>query len=272
MNFKHIVIGSLLCLPWMSSAQDLRCPPIDATGNGTQKIDITLGAGPTLLYGDINHRSNVGYGLVLKGDYKIYKGFYAGLEIQGGQLRATGQRNYPEQQDWDPRYVRNRYWAGSVNATVYPYRFFVNERDLFKKSKLEQFVLNGLYVGVGLGGVLNNYSEIERELTYGQGLVNGEYETEPDGTPRLDIEGEILYLDKTKSALLPIVNVGLAVPLNKYYSHGPGYFSVVINSQFNFANNENLDGYDPRGGTGERPAGASNDMYNFTYVGIRYSF
>lgn len=291
MNWKYIIIGSLLCLPLISQAQDLRCPPVDATGHGTQKIDVTLGAGPTLLYGDINHRSNMGFGIALKGDYKIYKGFYAGLEIQGGQLRAKGQNSDPTSVEWDPRRVQNRYWAGSINATFYPYRFFVNERDLFKKSRFEQLILNGLYVGVGFGGVLNNYSEIERETRYQfdnpnydptdpaseqyhyydlnpPELINGEHEMRQNG---VDADGnpimEPQYLTKTRSMLLPVVNVGLAVPLNKYYSHGPGYFSVVMNTQFNFANKDNLDGYIP-----DVIGNNNNDMYNFTYLGIRYSF
>lgn len=96
------------------------------------------------------------------------------------------------------------------------------------------------------------------------------------GEPLLDANGAQIYtksyLTKTRSALLPIGNLGVAMPLNKYTTSGRGYFSLVLNTQFSLSNSDDLDGYDPRDAQGYRGANERNDMYNLTYLGIRYSF
>ncbi|MFZ4261236.1 hypothetical protein ACFRAE_04290 [Sphingobacterium sp. HJSM2_6] len=265
---KKICNLTLFCLPFLVEAQMLRCPPVDAMGNTAQKIDITAGAGVTLLYGDIRHDNNLGWGTVLKADYRVYKGLYAGLEGQIGQLRAVGENN-PLEAGWDPRGVINRpYIAGMVNLTVYPYRFFINERMLFRESGFEKFVLNGLYVGVGFGGIFNNYSDVVRgnTFTYTNNQGNSVTRTFPEGAMNGPVDGG-------NDWLLPVANVGISIPLNKYSSYyRNGYFSFVANSQFNFSRGEDLDGYNPIDiDTGE-PTSKYNDMYNFTYLGLKYTF
>lgn len=282
MLVKTILSLGILSLPFLTQAQALRCPPVDAAGNAQQKFEITAGAGMTLLYGDIHHKSNMGYGLVLRGDYKVYKGLYLGLEGQTGKLSAEGDRDFTAQ-SWDPRKVTNEmYFSGLINATVYPYRFFINERMLFRENGFKKYILNGLYLGLGVGGIFNNYKNVERESIYyfanpngssdpivrefPEGALHGPTETvwsyDQNGN-RVESETNV---QRTKDILFPVVNVGLAVPLNKYRSYSnSGYFSAVINSEFNFSRGEDLDGYSPVGSE-------YNDMYNFTYLGIKYTF
>jgi len=295
MTLRTLICSSIvgLALPFTLKAQ-LYCPPIAGNSNGG-KIDVTLGGGPTLLYGDINHTKNMGYGVFLKGDYRIYKGFYAGLEAQVGKLKATGEKN-PYSAEWDPREANNSYFAFILNATVYPYRFFVEERELERKGFFERNILNGFYVGLGVGSIFNNYKFNDK--TRGQvdfydstdpdnpilvrqlhnGDINGPRDIRRRTLPNDEPEEYIVYRRTAKDVLLPILNVGLSVPLNKRTSFDGRYLSAVVQSQFNFARGENLDGYDPRlpGPTeldlGPRREGAKNDMYNFTSVGLKYTF
>ncbi|MBE8714946.1 hypothetical protein [Sphingobacterium hungaricum] len=282
-----------LAVPILGYSQ-LFCPPIDGKKNQNKNIEITAGGGFTMLYGDINHTNNFGYGAVLKGDYHIIKGLFAGLELQTGLLKSRGESNIYIV-DWDPRFVENQYFAGSLNVTAYPYRFFTDEKFLFKKSFFERNILYGFYVGLGVGGIFNNYKNIQRQTSYSyrdlntgatevmeipEGSVNGAHENvfvyDADGEMVLDADGNPvttkLYSQKTRDKLLPIVNVGLSIPLNKFSTRTDGYFSLVINSQFNFSGGEDLDGYNPINTDGSRPEGARNDMYNFSYLGIKYSF
>ncbi|MVZ65181.1 hypothetical protein GQF61_04900 [Sphingobacterium sp. DK4209] len=286
MHLKKILSLGLISIPFLLNAQALKCPPVDAYGNANQKFDLTMGGGATWLYGDINHESNLGYAGVLKLDYKLYKGLYIGVEGQLGRLRSKGNDN-PLDQDWDPRYVINQFYAtGLINATVYPYRFFINERDLFRASGFEKYVLNGFHVSIGAGGIFNNYAKVNRNSTYRYrandgseivqdippGTVNGPHEV----TERTDANGNVItgkaYKRKTKDVLFPVVSAGVAVPLNKYSSfYRSGYYSLVVNTQFAFSQGEDLDGYDPLD-AGGLPASKYNDMYNFTSIGLRYTF
>ena len=297
MKLRALIFNSIigLAVPFSGMAQ-LKCPPI-AGGTSDSKIDMTVLAGPTFLYGDINHTKNTGYGIALKGDYQVYKGFYAGLEVQAGKLKAVGDQNLSSSK-WDPREANNNYLAFIINATVYPYRFMVDERDLMRSGFLERNILNGFYIGLGVGTISNSYSfnarkreqldfydfsdidnPVERHLQPGD--INGPHDVGRRELPSGHVENYTVYRTTASDMLLPVVNVGLAVPLSNKRNYGTGFWSVVIQSQFNFANGENLDGYDPRlpspdGATdyqvGPRRTGAKNDMYNFTSVGLKYKF
>lgn len=259
MKLKHLLIIQIILIPLFVKAQSgLRCPPIDSKGFGKQKVDITAGVGPTFLYGDISSLDDyMGFGVVLKGDYNIYRGLYGGLEFQAGKLEAIGNN--------DPRYVRNRYLAGTINLTVYPYRFFVTERELFRKNKYHQLLFNGIYVGVGFGGIINRYADIARvpDTDRRAGLFNGPHV--------INQNGEREWLSSARDMLFPVVNFGIVMPFNKYTTRTSGYFSGVVNTQVNFSMGEDLDGYAPRANNGRR-IGQSNDVYNLTYVGLRYTF
>lgn len=274
----------LLLLSPMAKAQ-LKCPPISGGGEGLDRFDVTAGLGLTMLYGDINATSNMGFGLFLKGDYKLYKGLYVGLEGQFGKLKASGMKRFIPARidDFEPREVENNYKMVALNVTVYPYRFFVTERDLIRKGFFERNILNGFNIGIGAGALFNSYGKVNRDNTYTTGTPPITSSLDPGGFNGpfrwdnvLDASGNVIGRQatnlKTKSKILPIVNLGLSIPVNKYTTGSGRYYSVVINSQFNFSSDEDLDGYDPLTPTGDRPAGAKNDMYNFTNVGVKYTF
>ncbi|GHE41727.1 hypothetical protein [Sphingobacterium griseoflavum] len=242
----------------------LNCPPVGKI-NFNRKINVTLGVGPTLLYGDIVRGKNVGIAGVLKGDYKLYKGLYAGVEAQLGILNAYG-RNYDQvdipvdYEQRDPRFVKNYYYSGSLNLTIFPGLFFVDERQEFRKPALGTLVGRGLYVGFGVGGVVNNYDKLYRNINSNASQAEFEY----------DANGDIVkYKTPTRDILWPIGNLGLFMPLNKYSSYDGRYLSLVVNTQFNFAKDDQLDAYRPFLGEGRRSKG---DVYNFTYVGLSYTF
>jgi len=287
---NNLTLVLLLSLLPMVGFSQLFCPPIDGKRNQGKNIDITLGAGATLLFGDINFKRNAGYGAVLKGDYHIIKGFYAGIEVQSGMLMSRGEHN-TFVTDWDPRLVENQYLAGSLNFTVYPYRIFTEEKFLFRKTPFLRNVLYGFYIGVGFGAIRNNYNEIQRQTSYPfrndptplvipEGIVNGPHIKVPvmdaDGLPVTDEFGNIvntkLYKQNTYDKLIPILNAGLSIPLNKYTTRSEGFYSLVINTQFNFSKGEDLDGYNPLNENGSRSLNARNDMYNFSYLGLKYTF
>ena len=289
MRLRTLIYSSILslALPVALHAQ-LKCPPI-AGGYNDGKIDVTLGAGQTLLYGDINTKSNTGYGIFLKGEYQVYKAVYAGIEGQFGKLNATGVKDLTSY-NWDPREAKNGYFAALLTASFYPYRLLVEERELARKGFIERNILNGLHFGVGAGLVFNNYKFASNDIrntteftdTDGninripEGDNNGPHELKygeisPEGVP---VEGSAFkqFKKTTKSTLFPVLNIGLAVPINKNSSYNGRYLSAVIRTQFNFAMDENLDGYDPVGPDGNRRSEAKNDMYNFTALGIKYTF
>lgn len=279
MKLHLVIYTTLLFLTSSFVAQaQLRCPPITQSGQGAQRFDISAGVGLTLLYGDIKANNNQAFAGFLKGDYKIYKGFYAGAEAQFGKLHAEGINNLYLPEKWDPRKVDNSFFSLGINATVYPYRFFVNERDLVRKSAFERIVLNGFNIGLGAGLLFNNYKYVNRDHVYpdadgvpfdiGEGIING-----PHILQRDDLGNEVKkYSKKEKSTILPRLNLGFSIPLNKYTTYNNYYYSLVINTQFNFSNNDYLDGYDPFTSSGVRPNRAKNDMYNFTNIGVKVTF
>lgn len=289
MTLRTLIYSSILslALPATLSAQ-LRCPPI-AGGFNEGKIDVTIGAGQTMLYGDINTKSNWGYGLFLRGDYLFYKGFYAGVEAQVGTLNATGVKDL-NSYNWDPREAHNNYFVTMLTATFYPYRFLVDEKDLARKGFLERHILNGFHVGVGAGLVFNHYTFVnhERNATdfwdnegnhnrVSDWDINGPHDLVYDlGIDESGNEVPVVvgkaYKKKTRSTLFPVIQMGLSIPINKNRSRDGRYLSGVLRTQFNFAVDENLDGYDPLGFDGTRRSNARYDMYNFTALGLKYTF
>lgn len=275
-------VSLLFLLSAFHAQAQLRCPPITQSGQGSQRFDVSAGVGVTLLYGDINANKNQGMAGFIKGDYNIYKGFYAGLEAQFGKLKAKGFSNQNIPSKWDPREVDNSFTTIGLNVTAYPYRFFVNERDLTRKGFFERNILNGFNIGLGMGMLFNNYKYVNRETTYsdenglgfnvGENIMNGPHQLIVTQDELGNEIREKRFSNKEKSTILPKLNIGFSIPLNKYTTYQNYYYSLVINSQFNFSNNDLLDGYEPLNSQGQRPDGAKNDMYNFTNIGVKVTF
>ncbi len=102
--------------------------------------------------------------------------------------------------------------------------------------------------------------------------MNGPYELVERYDEAGNLVAEKQFKNKTRDFLFPVVSAGLAVPLNKYSSYyRAGYYSLVVNTQFTFSRGEDVDGYDPVAADGTT-ASKYNDMYNFTSLGVRYTF
>ncbi|WDF70665.1 hypothetical protein PQ465_09880 [Sphingobacterium oryzagri] len=241
----------------------LNCPPTGKIENNG-RFNITLGTGPTLLFSDINNGRNMGVAGVLKVEYQIYKGIFAGLEAQVGVLNSYG-KNYDNESlaidyvNRDPRFVKNYMLSGNVNVTVYPGLFFVDESRDFRTPSISSLIGRGLYLGFAFGGIINQYDELYRD--FDNPYTDGEFER--------DQNGELRYRTPTRDYLWPIANVGLALPLNKYSSYSGRYWSLVFNIQQAFSTGDQLDGYR----TGRTTEGSySKDSYNFSYLALKYTF
>lgn len=250
MMFRYSLLLLFTCLSSTIFAQ-LYCPPVHGK-QGDKSFHISAGAGLTYLKGDINKPNTAGRAAFVRFDYTIMKGIDLGLEGQFGTLEAIGDIT-------DSREVKNKYRGGGIVATIYPFKL-VSEKQYtspsFGKTLKESF-----YIGVGILGIVNNYDSIYRDpnmpATYGP-------------IAYYDDDDEPVFKERINSVTLPTLNVGFAVPINKQYSSNGRYWSILLNGQFNFANNDLLDGYMPYDANFDR-IGTKNDMYSFYSLGLRYS-
>ena len=240
-----------ICLSSTIFAQ-LYCPPPHGK-RSDGSFHISLGAGPTYLRGDIHKPNTVGRAAFFRLDYTILKGIDLGIEGQFGSLEALGDVT-------DPREVRNNYRGIGLVATFYPFKFFSAPR--YTRPSLVELIGESLYVGVGIMGLVNNYDSIYRDMAMPSTWGPTAY-VDPDDGP--------IFQTRTNSMTLPTANVGLAVPINKRRSTMGKYWSVLLNAQFNFANNDLVDGYTPYDAAGN-PIDTAHDMYSFYTLGVRYSF
>lgn len=251
----------LIMLPVLLPAQ-LKCPPLGPS-DIDPRFNVTLGVGPTMLYGDIKNGSRIGLAGSLKVDYRVYKGLFAGIEGQWGLLRSYG-KNYdyePFEIDYslkDPRFVKNYYYSGALQLTVFPALFFDGAAMGFRRPSVTRIIVNGLYLGIGAGVIVNNYNELYDDTD--DPNAQAEFVESPDG---------LRYKTPTKNFLWPILHAGFAIPLNKYSSFSGRYWSLVANCQVSFAAGDQLDAYQPAVAEGTNPKG---DAYNFNSIGLKYTF
>lgn len=240
---------------------DLRaqyCPSPDGRYDGFALNHVTLGFGPTFLYGDIkDYSGNIGYGAQFKYDRKVFKGLLLGAEAQVGNLKASENGIIDSSDDGTtrrPRRVSNFYKTLSLNLSIYPFHYFNSSIWAPYETDLQRF-LNGIYLGVGIGFGWNSYSDL---------YVDDSPAT--DGVKFTDPEGQYSYNKRTNGAFLPVVNVGFMYPLTS-----PGNFkdvwSLVGNAQASFSGNDILDGYNPT-----TEVNQNKDVYALYTLGIRYSF
>lgn len=265
MNLK---ISLLLLLPFIvsSAAAQLYCPP--AFGKRAEgKYHIAIGAGPTILYGDVDKPGTTGFAFYLAGDYTLLRGVDVGVEAQLGTLKAIGE-------DLDKRFVSNSYKAGGLMIKVFPFRLF--SKNKFRAVSFVGNMRESFYVGAGVMGVINNYarSDIYREGNIDDAIPNytwGPIQRDGDGH-MLVIDDEVQFKERINSVTLPTLNIGFAIPVNQLTSTNGRYWSVMLNGQFNFSNNDLLDGYMPYSPRTSTRIGTKNDFYSYYTAGIRYSF
>lgn len=248
----------VLILVFFGAKAQEGCPTPFGVQNELKRYHVSAGVGLTNLYGDIDKPSTIGKAFFVKGDYQIKRGLYAGIEGQFGSLEAVASII-------DAREVKNNYLAGGLILTFHPFEFFSSGSS--SQESVIGVLKNSFYVGVGILGVMNNYDSVYRKNDMDVTVPPGHYgPIESDnGT------GNPVFKKKINSYTRPTVNVGLAVPINRRYSKSGSYWSALVNAQFNFANNDLLDGYIPYNESFQR-IGTKNDMYTMYSLGARYSF
>ncbi|HLQ99436.1 MAG TPA: hypothetical protein VK102_03600 [Sphingobacterium sp.] len=265
MKKTHIflIVSLIYCLTYRANAQ-INCPSPDGRYDAFNKNHFTLGAGPTFLYGDINDRkSNIGVGVQAKYDRKIWKGILIGAEFQLGNLKTEEALKDTLTEDMsegvpDPaRRVNNFYKSISLNLTIHPFHYFTGsiwDRNETVGARL----LNGFYVGAGVGVVLNDYQSL---------YIDSSPRT--DGVKTEDPQGNLTYQEYVYSPIAPVINTGLVFPFTStdLYYQNKGVWSAVANAQMSFSTNDLLDGYNPT-----IEGNISNDVYTFYTLGLRYSF
>lgn len=255
MNFK---ISLILLFSFITSTAfaQLYCPPV--YGKRTEgKYHVALGVGPTFLYGDLGQPNTTGFASYVAGDYTLTRGVDVGIEGQLGSLKAHGV-------DDDLRYVTNNYQGLGVMVKVFPFKLFSEKQ--FRPTSFVNRMKESFYVGAGILGIVNNYTDIHRDVndltTYGP---ISHYLTDEETGGKIPE-----FKERINSITLPTLNVGFAVPVNQLYSRSGRFWSIMLNGQFNFSNNDLLDGYMPRNESGR--IGTKNDFYSFYSLGVRYSF
>ncbi len=246
-----LIISLGICMPFFAFSQ--YCPPLSGKVGETKLFHITAGYGITKLYGDVKSNNAFGSAGTINLDYQIKKGLLIGLESQFGSLRTEVTNTA------DPRQSHNDYMAGGLRVLIHPFSFFSKNSYLRSYSDV---LLESLYLGVGSLYIINHYEYIYHNVndysTYG--MVKG-----------FDSSGDPIFEDRTRTLILPSLNLGSSIPLNnQLLSSGP-VLSLVVNGQFNFGRNDALDGYTPYGANGRLSQG-KDDFYSFYSLGLRYSF
>ena len=235
------------------SAQ-LYCPPLSGKVGDPKNIHVSAGFGVNRMFGDINDKSSIGTAGYLKVEYTLKKGIAVGIEGQNGKLISKGTRPL------DSRFVTNKYMAGGLAVSVYPVQLF--KEKSYTRPRFSTLLIESLFVEVGAYGVINNYEDVYRDLnapsTYGP-----IYE--------IDVNGNPIFTERSKTAILPSVAAGLGIPLHSTHGKNGNFFSLLPRIQMNFGDNDNLDGYVPRDGNLNYIPG-KNDMFVYLSLGVKYSF
>ena len=241
---------------------------INHTNVFANKFNITAGAGLNDLYGDLPRKA-YDFSYYLRAEYQFVYGLTFGIEGQLGQFEVPSYYN-------DPRYLENDYRSIGAQINIYPGRLLTGKAK--SDYDIGTILANSFYFGAGISSLQNNYTKVYRNVN--NLLSYGPIETDNEGEIIYDNIGQdgngnpILsprWKTKTNSIILPSINVGLAVPILKSANTSKNHLCFVLNTQFNFSNDDTLDGYMPYGPNGER-VGRKNDAYNFYSAGLRYSF
>ncbi|MGN0003657.1 MAG: hypothetical protein ACI35V_09490 [Sphingobacterium composti] len=241
-----------ILLPFFAFSQ--YCPPTSGKLGEYSPFHVTAGYGITKMYGDINNNSAIGGAGTIQLDYQFIRGLYIGVETQFGSLKTEVNSNA------EPRQSHNSYFAGGLVLTAHPFQLVAKRNYMHRK--LADDILESFFVGVGSFYLINNYDHIYRNVndpsTYGP-------------IEDFDENQQPIFKTRTRTLILPSLNVGSVIPLTQRSYHNANILSLVVKAQFNFGQNDLLDGYTPYNSNG-RVVEAENDVYNFYSLGLRYSF
>lgn len=249
----------------IASAQ-LNCPPpfgkkSGKSSSGDGAFQLTLGAGLTDLKGDIPKANSFGIGTYLNLDYRFYKGVYAGLRSQFGSLKAKGS-------NFDVREMDSRYLGFGAGFYVHPFELILSSNSSRQSESIGRDILEAFYVGADVLYVSNTIKSINRNNLIDNSFYGPIKYYNNNGVP--------IFKNTVTSLMLPSVNVGFAPALNKIRDNrrvngNKTIYRLVFNAQFNYGNNDDLDGYVAYD-KNMKSISKGNDKYNFYSLGLRITF
>lgn len=211
------------------------------------RYSVTGGLGPALLYGDLN-KQQIGGSLYLKGNYFLTHGVSIGLELQEGLLRGKDSSGT----DGIARKTVNLYHGAILGVRFQPIKFLQNDhlRRIEYRESFGKRTLNSVYVGAGMG-VLHSL-QWDKERAYAAGEVLPEHAGRNYG---------FSYIVST--------DIGFEIPLHSLKPDllDSYVWNLVVNGQFNFSLDDELDGY-----SGIYPENTSRDSYALLSVGVNLRF
>lgn len=223
-------------------------------GNAINRYQVGAGLGFTNLKGDRKDARAWGIGGYLNVDYQIIEGLFVGIRGQYGSLKMNATHS-------DARALDSRYFGFGGGVRLHPFDLFAatDARDM--EVSMAKGLLHAFYVGADVLHLTNKFSTIYR----GNPVNNNAY----GPVDHYDTNGKPVFKEKTNSLMLPSLNIGLAPIINR--SSTNQLLRLVLNAQFNFANNDLLDGYTPIDANMNR-VNTENDSYSFYSLGLSYSF
>ncbi|WP_440791411.1 hypothetical protein [Pedobacter sp. 22226] len=197
-----------------------------------------FGGGVNKSYTDV-YKGGFGYTAYGVFDYHITPFVTFGLEGQYGMVQGGDIETDPHN-----RQFVNKYKTLSVNV-----KLMLGEVVDYDKSEF-LYNIRGLYLGLGVGVVNNNITDIVRYKPSWAAYDPG--------------YGPFPGQDKSNNLLVPI-NFGF----NYFINDGYGYMRYIINinAQSNFTFGEGLDGYND---SSTKFKNYSPDVYNTYTIGFKY--
>ncbi len=202
------------------------------------KMSYGFGGGVNKSYTDV-YKGGFGYTAYGVFDYHITPFVTLGLEGQYGMVQGGDIETDPHN-----RQFVNKYKTLSVNV-----KLMLGEVVDYDKSEF-LYNIRGLYLGLGVGVVNNNITDIVRYKPSWAAYDPG--------------YGPFPGQDKSNNLLVPI-NFGF----NYFINDGYGYMRYIINinAQSNFTFGEGLDGYND---SSTKFKNYSPDVYNSYTIGFKY--
>lgn len=257
---KSLIIIAL-CLVLVPVAKGQQgCPsPFGKTDESLKRFQIGAGLGLTTFKGERKSANAMGTAGYFNFDYQFAKGLSVGIRTQYGSFKISPN-------NFDSREMDSRYFGYGAGILIHPFEVINGKADRRNGTSIGRNIAEDFYFGVDILNVSNRFNYIYRNLadqnTYGP--IEG-----------YDANGEPIFKNKVNSLMLPSFNIGLAPTLNRskkgHTSANKNVLRLVLNAQFNFAIDDELDGYTPYGENMNK-INEKNDVYNFYSLGLRYSF
>lgn len=230
------------------------------------RYSVTGGMGVNQLYGDLDKRQ-IGGGVYLRGNYFLTHGVSIGLELQEGLLR--GEDETPAMTTPADTIIRNAdnlYHAAILGVRFQPIKFLQDDhqrRIEYRESVIKR-TLNSVYVGAGIG-VLHSLQWDKQRVR------DGVTSTDPITGDEVIVNGILPVHEGRNHGFSYIVStdVGFEIPLHSLKPNllDSYVWNLVVNGQFNFALDDELDGY-----SGDYAGNKHRDTYAMLTLGLNLRF